>query len=173
MPLSPLPLEMQMGKPGQTEGRWHRHALPGSTDMVGKREAGAEPSGTCRDLELLFWWYLSCFSHVTPGSRALVHTAQRQHAGHTAFGINPGAVLHLQNFCKRSPGGVWLPLSCTSTSSLSHWPFYNFVLWNLIHKAEFWYIGSSENRGNHDSRNISAPNPFPHRASVLIQKDCF
>lgn len=35
MPLSPLPLEVRIAKPGQRQGRQHRHALPGAQTWLG------------------------------------------------------------------------------------------------------------------------------------------
>lgn len=136
--------------------QWHRHGW----------EAGNWGRAIGYLLQLLFQRYYSCFSHVTPRVCAL-------YTGHAAFGIKRGAFLHPQHFCKRSSGGVSLPLSCTPIFSLSHWSFYNSALWNLIYKVEIWCIGTSDNRGNHDSWNISAPNLFPHIASAVIQKDRF
>lgn len=161
MPLSPLPLEVRMAKPGQRQRRQHRHALPRAQTWVGSWKLGQSH------------WVLVVTSGFYFGGISLVLATQLPVYVPFMQDTLPLVPTWMHSWISSTSARGFRWDTATSISSWCHWPFCNSALWNLIYKAKIWYIGSSESRGNHDSRNISALNPFPHSASVLIQKDRF
>lgn len=165
LPFLPLPLEVKKAEREQVvqtcSAQWHRR--------------GWEAGSWGQSCWILLVTQSLYFGGVTPALAVQlpVYLPCTCHTGGFHFGFKSNAFLRPRHFCKKSLVGVWLPQSCTLTPASSPWPFATSALWNLIHKIEICGVGFSENRGNQDSRNMNAPNPFPHSASVPIQKDHF